>query len=319
MKIQFSCPSCGAKYQADSQLSGKTGKCKHCGSPVEVPEIIHDTESATSTDMAVVSDHQSEPPKRKAFKTLKVSAIMFVIITVLGVGAKYGYDYYRIFQLKQKLEEAIRKNTGYTETILKVEAEAAGMTYKEKIDLCEKSIENRTNLIIELRGLYPDIDYELKEELIDFLNHENELISSKRSFYRHQLTDSRLNMEILTEYASDQFSSSYGAEYYRKRTNKWKRKQIDSMTKIVTSADNFKSNYLKLVEQESTLRSSMNTEGILFPTIIMQYKYSNLKRADESKSMGEELLRDLQRNSSDLQDFLSLDQLIDQLEKEFLE
>lgn len=78
----------------------------------------------------------------------------------------------KISSLYSKLEEAVGKDAGYTETIIKVEAEASSMTYKELFDLCEKSIEGRTNLIVELRGLYPEIKSELKEKLIDFLNAE---------------------------------------------------------------------------------------------------------------------------------------------------
>ena len=292
MKVQFSCPSCGAKYQADSQLAGKIGKCKHCGSPVKVPEIIHDTESASCTAMEVVSHNRSNPPKRKSFRALKVSAIIFVLITVLGVGAKFGYDHYRIFQLMQKLEEAIGKNAGCTETILKVEAEASRMTYKELFDLCDKSIEDRTNLIVELRGLYPDIDNKLKENLIEFLNHENELIRSKRAFYRHQLTFSN-STKILQEHLSDTPSSSNGRDYYRKKVNKLNTELIDYITEIVASADNFKSNYLKLVEQESTLGNSMNAEGIRFPAIFKEYKDSNIKLADESKTVAEAIKKQL--------------------------
>ena len=292
MKIQFSCPACRAKYQADSQLAGKTGKCKRCGSPIEVPELIHDVESRPSGGEVVLNDNQSKPRKSKSSKVLKVSAIAIVLITALGFGAKYGYDYYRIFQLKQKLGEAIGKNAGYTETILKVEAEASGMTYKELFDLCDKSIEDRTNLVIELRGLYPDIDYELKEKLIEFLNHENELIRSKRALYRHQLTFST-STEILQEHLADTPSSSYGWDYYRKRANKLKVDLVDSITEIVASTDNFKSSYLKLVDQESKLSGSMNVEGIRFPTIFQEYKDSNVKLADESKLLAETMKRQL--------------------------
>jgi len=61
-----------------------------------------------------------------------------------------------------------------------VSSVSPSITYKEIFGLCDKSIESRTNLIIELRGLYPNIKYDLKEKLVDFLNSENELVRSKR-------------------------------------------------------------------------------------------------------------------------------------------
>jgi len=140
----------------------------------------------------------------------------------------------------------------------------------ELFSLCDKSIDDRTNLIIELRGLYPEIDYELKEELLEFLNHENELTRAKRAFYRHQLTMSG-SRERLQEHVSDVPSSHYGWDYYEKRTGSLKTKLIKAVTDIISSADTFKSNYIKLVEQQSASSTSMSAEGIRFPTIFKKY------------------------------------------------
>ncbi len=291
MKIQFACSSCGAKYQADPQSAGQKGKCKHCGTAIEVPQIIHDS-FPQSAEKASGERSKTNRTKRLLGKTLKIFAVSVVIIATLASAAKYGYNYYRISQLKQKLEEAIGKNAGYTETIIKVEAEASGMTYKELFDLCDKSIEDRTTLIVELRGLYPDIDYELKEKLIEFLNHENELTRSKRAFYRHQL-DLSSSTEILQEHLADTPSSSYGWDYYRKRSNSLKNDLLEAISEIISSADNFKSNYLELVEQESNLTSSMSAENIRFPTIFKQYEESNIKLADETKTTAELMKKNL--------------------------
>jgi len=294
MKIQFGCPSCGAKYQADAQFAGQKSKCKHCGAGIEVPQIIHDHSLSTGpvTPKTRGIQNQSNRAKRILGKTLKIIAVSVFIIAILTVSARYGYNYYRISQLKQKLEEAIGKNAGYAETILKVEAEASGMTYAELFNLCDKSIDDRTNLIVELRGLYPDVDYKMKEELIEFLNHENELTRAKRAFYRHLLTMSS-SMERLQKHVSDRPSSDYGWDYYYKRTNSLKTELIKAITDIVSSADDFKSNYVKLVEQESTLSISMSAEGIRFPTVFKQYEEANIKLADESKSTAEEIKKKL--------------------------
>jgi transposase-like protein len=37
LKIRFSCKNCGCKYVVDSKYSGKKGKCKKCGSDIQVP------------------------------------------------------------------------------------------------------------------------------------------------------------------------------------------------------------------------------------------------------------------------------------------
>ncbi|HPG40233.1 MAG TPA: hypothetical protein PLP19_14715 [bacterium] len=294
MEIQFRCSSCGAKYQENEQMAGQKGKCKHCGANIEVPIIIHDNTPLPETIDNKSNDIKNKKSEKifKLGKIFKVTSLSIVIIAILILGTKFGYNYYRVFQLKHKLEEAIGKNAGYTETILKVESEASGMTFKELFDLCEKSIADRTNLIIELRGLYPDINFELKEKLIIFLNDENELIRAKRAFYNHQL-DFTSSVELFQNHISDTPTSLYGWDYYTKRTNLLKSELIQEITKIINSADNFKSNYVKLVEQENILTNSMNNENIRFPTIFKQYEESNIKLADDSITTAKEIEKNL--------------------------
>lgn len=42
-------------------------------------------------------------------------------------------------------------------------------------------------LIVELRGLYPEIEFTLKDQLIDFLSAENELVRAKRAYCRSSM------------------------------------------------------------------------------------------------------------------------------------
>ena len=129
----------------------------------------------------------SQNPLRKTSKYIHLTAVILGIIVLLIVFCPVGYRYYKIAQLKTKLEEVMEKDAAYMETVLKLETDSPNITYKEAFDLCDSSVEDRNKLIIELRALYPDIEYELKDDIINFLNAENELTRAKKSVYQRSL------------------------------------------------------------------------------------------------------------------------------------
>jgi hypothetical protein len=197
-----------------------------------------------------------------------------------------------MFKLKEKLEEAIGKNSGYTETILKIEADASNMTYKELFDLCDKSIQDRTNLIIELRGLYPDINYELKEKLVNFLNDENIIVRAKKAFYRSSMGFSSA-MKSYTDHISDIPSSSFAREYYLKRSVSLKNELIKEIGDILSSSEDFKTNYNKLCKQENEISNMMKSEGLRFPLLFQNFQSHNLNAVEKAKSVAEKFKKEL--------------------------
>jgi hypothetical protein len=128
---------------------------------------------------------EQEAPQPAANRLPHPKAIVWTICALAAVAgaSTLGYQQYRLHEVKQKLGEAIGKDLGLTETILKVESESSKITFAELFELCNKSVDGRTNLIVELRGLHPEMDYALKEQLIKYLNAENEFVRSKREFY----------------------------------------------------------------------------------------------------------------------------------------
>src|SRR5687768_9610415 len=89
-------------------------------------------------------------------RALTVVLLLIALTAVTVAGTSYGMRAYRMQEIKARLAEAVGRDSGYTETILKAESEASGMTYAELFQLCDKSIEDRTQLIVGLRGLYPE-------------------------------------------------------------------------------------------------------------------------------------------------------------------
>jgi len=68
-----------------------------------------------------------------------IISFSFIILGILG--GYYGYNTYKLSELKKNLEVSLGKDNGYTETILKIETESSNMTFQELFNLCDKSIE----------------------------------------------------------------------------------------------------------------------------------------------------------------------------------
>lgn len=221
-------------------------------------------------------------------RRLMISALC----TVLAVGGLGGFAYqeYRLRSLKQKLAEAIGKDLGLTETILKVESESSKITFAEFFELCNKSVENRTNLIVELRGLYPEMDYRLKTRLVDYLSAENEFVRAKRDFYRRSMEQSSATDSYI-EQMKDSPSSSYGWDFYRDRLRQTKIKVIEAAREAEKSADEFLKVYEKMSKEESLVAKEAQDAGLRFEPIFLKHAKANQKRAEETKQGAQQLAK----------------------------
>src|SRR5580704_13590737 len=134
---------------------------------------------------------EKEAPQAKVQppRTVRGRAVVWTIggLLVLSVGGVFADRQYRLHDVKQRLGEAIGKDQGLTETILKIESESSKITFAEVFELCNKSVDARTNLIVELRGLHPEMDYQLKVQLLEYLNAENEFVRAKRELYKKMM------------------------------------------------------------------------------------------------------------------------------------
>jgi len=243
--------------------------CKKCGK-----ELIGDSKFCNNCGHQV---------KKKSFPWVMISSILLTLVIAIG-GSVCSYKYYKILQLKNKITEAIGKDAGYTETILNSESDSPNITYKEFFDLCDKSIEGRTNLIIELRGLYPNVKYDLKEKLIDFLNSENELVRAKKAFWQRQL-DLQVKIDIYDGYLKEvkyAYYSGYNLAYYLKIATQTKAEMTEIASNMIIKASTFVLLYKGLLSQEGLLVKEMDKNKIRFNTIFKKHEAQNTKEADNA-------------------------------------
>jgi hypothetical protein len=203
-------------------------------------------------------------------------------LAVLAIAGRWAYSSYTLSLLKQQLAVAVGKDSGYTETVLKIEKDSPNMTFAELFQLCDKAIEGRDVLIVELRGLYPDIPYDLKDKLIDFLNSENELTREKRAFYRAQMEFST-SVNILTKHLADRPDSVYAIDFWVKRTKQLRGEAKEHAEAVVKSCDAFSATYSSIDEKETLLGKQMDAEGVRFVRVFQKYKDSNATRVDGAR------------------------------------
>jgi len=133
----------------------------------------------------------------------------------------------------------------------------------------------RTEMLMELRGLYPNMESALKDSLREFLNAENELVRLKSQSYRKYLnlsSDNDSYEEALERWNRSSLSSR---EYYLQT---WKEKLLD----VFVGSDDLKRvllkfmvTYNKLIEKEKSLENMMKKENLKFTPIFSKYQEAN--------------------------------------------
>ena len=114
-----------------------------------------------------------------------VSAV--AVLVVATVAAAVVYPRYRAAreqaEKSQRIALALAKDAAFTETLLKMELESTGVTYKELFEFCDKSVDQRNTLIVEMRVETAILTPSTGAAILDFLNAENGFARAKRAFF----------------------------------------------------------------------------------------------------------------------------------------
>lgn len=244
------------------------------------------------------SRHEIEQARiiRSSFLSKKTVSLAICAVVVLGIVGSVGYHVYQIHGLKQRLEDAIGKDLGLTETILKVESDSSKITYGEVFELCNKSVEQRTNLIVELRGLYPEIDYRFKTTLVEYLSSENEFVRAKRDFYRRSMEASSAATSYL-EASKNYPTSLYGWDFYHAQVERSKAKFQEASLTAERTADEFLKTYQKMAADETAIAKEAHRAGIRFEPIFQKHASGNRKAAEDTKQAAQRAVTILGKKS----------------------
>lgn len=208
-------------------------------------------------------------------KKLKLLFVISLSTCAIIFGIYLFLEQQKVNDLNNKLEEALNKDAGFTETILKIESESSGMSYKELFDLCEQSVIQRTDLIVHLRGLYPEINSQLKDSLVEFLTVENELVRNKSRVYRASMNYNS-NMEDWEENHRDwNISDYYLSSYYSNRSTKLIEEMSDNIIESEDSNIKHWLSYGRLILKEKVIANLMKVNDLRHVQIYKKHFKSN--------------------------------------------
>ncbi len=213
---------------------------------------------------------QSPAPAARVLlsRNLLISALCIAML-LCGIGFLV-YRAYRVHDLKQRLGEVIGRDQALMETVLKAENDAPHMSYREFLALCNRSIESRTDFIVELRGLYPEIDYAMKDRLIDYLNAENEFVRAKRDEYQKSMeliSAVGLQMELVMNVPS----SPYAWGFHNDRIGRSKQRVLEAAFEAEKSGDELLRVYERMAAKESSMAQEAQNAGLRFDLVCRRH------------------------------------------------
>jgi hypothetical protein len=208
-------------------------------------------------------------------KHLKKIILSVSALIVLVIGGMVINHQMKISDMNEKLSVALAKDYGITESILKIEGETTNATYQDLFDMCDKAVKDRSELLVELRGLYPNLESELRDSLINLINLENDITRSKEHAYRAKLSTSSL--ERLYDLRSTYLSSYYFSDSYHRAMVNEAYDLIDDVVKGRDAIKDFTTIYGKLVKIETRIAVLMDDEDLLFKPFYTKNKDSNIK------------------------------------------
>lgn len=212
------------------------------------------------------------------------------LLLLVGIGlALLWQNWQRNRLLKEKLEETIGRDAGSAEVVLKFEAEAKTATIDEAFRLFDKAIDDRTALIAELRGLYPDLANDFKAELIEYLIRENELVRSKRLMYQKMLGVSMATKVVEAQLRiMEQFAQfGIGTQTLIEEVEELKKRASE----LQGYAEGFWQRYEEVCRYEGRMESRAASLDIRFVSVARKFRNGNRKIKDDATRTAEGMLR----------------------------
>ena len=205
---------------------------------------------------------------------MKKYILLGCLIAVVAIGFYISHRM-KISNFNEKLQTIIGRDQEMTETILKAETEGSQMTYGELFEFCDKSVKDRTEMLMELRGLYPNMESVLRDSLRDTLNAENKLVRLKSQSYRKFL-DVSVGKDSYDETRESYIhSNEYNRKMYFKMYRNSLNKIMEDIADMTDVLHTYRETYETVTEMEKSLENLMKNENLKFTPIFSKYQEAN--------------------------------------------
>jgi hypothetical protein len=236
---------------------------------------------------------------------MKRSSVAVVVLAMVVVAATVAYPRYRAArqqaEKQQRIEEALAKDAAFTETLLKMELESTGVTYKELFAFCDKSIDQRNALIVDMRVSTTKLAPNTRMAIIDYLNAENGFARAKSAFFSASL---ELDTARVVDKDNQDELNAAGARVKsflrRGDTNQartavaemeacmriWPRLDArvnEAVQRTAASISSFRAACESLISKEKKLVSESAASGIAFRPVFAPYYQRSIEKANETE------------------------------------
>jgi hypothetical protein len=242
---------------------------------------------------------ERECPKVKR----SVGAVIVLILAVIA--ATVVYPRYRaareLAEKKKGIAQALAKDAAFTETLLKMELEATGATYKELFGFCDKSIDQRNALIVEMRVNTAILAPNTSAAILDFLNAENGFARAKSAFFSASLEYEAAVQAHKQAWAEFQAvlatvgewvkhgnveraeASLAESDVYVRAAPRLIARVKEAAQSTAASISSLRAACESLVLKEKKLASEMSTSGMPFRPVFAPYYKRSIDKANEDE------------------------------------
>ncbi len=116
-------------------------------------------------------------------KRVIIGTAVLVLIVAIVAGQRLWQERQQVATAKAAIQKILDQDAGYTETLLKSDVDSESLSYKEVFDLCDKVLNARTDLLVQLRAINPGENVPVKEQAVAFLAAENDWTRAIKKYF----------------------------------------------------------------------------------------------------------------------------------------
>lgn len=212
-----------------------------------------------------------------------ILVLLTLLATLIGCGNKS--DVQKL--INEKISNILARDATSTEAMFLLEKKAAEGGVEKSMDLSQlyelynQSINQRMDMLVELRGFHPEVQYELRSQVADYLNNENTILRAQQLLMESYVAFLHEDFDLMRE----KIKSADTTEQKRRILSDYQKSASD----LASKADGLITAYQSLVLQESILLGKLSEAEIRFNPVFSIYQDSNIKQfksmRDQAASM----------------------------------
>lgn len=228
------------------------------------------------------------------------AGVLLVTVIAAIAGFRAWQEQQRQTAVRAEIRKILAKDGGYMESILGAEKNESSLNYKEFFDLCDKAIEGKRALTIELRGVALGLDPALVDKARKYIDVGNEVIRAKHIFYQKQLELNSADSNGIKEIRAMHIPNVIDRVEAIQRYSGLVTKVSTTVEQADKAAADFAMLYRKYAGLEIAMLQEWSEQDIQLQRTAEQYQALNMKNVKTSQEVAGLIRADLNSASATL-------------------